>query len=85
MSEEEGSKKSFFKVFIEASALGINFVLCVIIGIGLGYLVDKLVGSFPTFSIIFLAAGFAAGIREIFRYLKKVHGSYGQGSNKKDK
>lgn len=82
---EEGTKKSIFKVILEASALGINFVLCVIIGVVMGYLLDKLVSTFPLFSIIFLLAGFAAGVKEIFRFTRKVNMTDGQGSNQKNK
>ncbi|MGB9710336.1 MAG: AtpZ/AtpI family protein [Thermodesulfovibrio sp.] len=79
-------KRSFFKTFIEASALGINFVLCVLIGAGIGYLIDYyLTHSFPLFSIIFLMAGFVAGVKEIFKYIKKVEKVSGQGSNKENK
>lgn len=82
---EESSKKPLFKIFLEASALGINFVLCVIIGVGLGYLLDKLIGTFPAFSIVFLAAGFVAGVKEIFRYLRKINKANGSGSNQENK
>lgn len=84
MSEEQ-TKKSFFKVILEASALGINFVLCVIIGVAIGYLIDKFINTFPLFSIIFLMAGFAAGVKEIFRTIRKVNKSDGQGSNQENK
>ncbi len=82
---EEASKKSIFKVILEASALGINFVLCVVIGVVMGYLIDKFVGTFPIFSIIFLMAGFAAGVKEIFRFIRKVNKADGQGSNQENK
>lgn len=82
---EEKTKKPFIKVLLEASVLGINFVLCVLIGIALGYLIDNLIHSFPLFSIIFLMAGFAAGIREIFRFIKKAEKTSGQDSSKEDK
>lgn len=82
---EEGTKKSIFKVILEASALGINFVLCVIIGVVMGYLLDKLINTFPLFSIIFLMAGFAAGVKEIFRFIRKVNRSDGKGSNQENK
>lgn len=70
--DDEKARKPFIKVLLEASVLGIHFVLCVIIGIALGYLIDNFIHTFPLFSIIFLMAGFAAGIREIFRFIKKA-------------
>lgn len=83
--EEEKNKKPLFKVLIDASALGINFVLCVLIGVGIGYLIDSFIKTFPLFSIIFLIAGFAAGIREIFRFLKKAEKSGGQDTTEENK
>lgn len=82
---EEGTKKSIFKAILEASALGINFVLCVVIGIILGYLIDKALNTFPFLSIIFLMAGFAAGVKEIFRFIRKVNKSDGQRGNQENK
>ncbi len=81
---EEKTKKTVWKIILEASALGINFVLCVIIGVVMGYLIDKFVNTFPLFSIIFLLAGFAAGVKEIFRFVRKVNRD-GEGSNKENK
>ncbi|MEN2994021.1 MAG: AtpZ/AtpI family protein [Thermodesulfovibrio sp.] len=83
---EETTKKSIFKVILEASVLGINFVVCVIIGAALGYLIDKFVfvKTFPIFFLIFLAAGFVAGVKEVFRFIKKVNRTDGQGSNKEN-
>ncbi|GAB6182483.1 AtpZ/AtpI family protein [Thermodesulfovibrio hydrogeniphilus] len=83
MSEDK-TKKSIFKIMLEASALGINFVLCVVVGVILGYFLDKLINTFPIFSIIFLMAGFAAGIKEIFRFIRKVNREDGQGSNQEN-
>ena len=81
---EEDTKQSIFRVILNASALGINFVLCVVIGAIIGYFIDNVLHSFPWFSIIFLIAGFAAGIKEIFRYIRKVNKTDGQVSNKED-
>ncbi len=84
--KEEDTKKSIFKVILEASALGINFVLCIFIGAVLGYLIDKFVfcSTFPLFSLIFLAAGFVAGVKEIFRFIRKVNRVDGQGSDQEN-
>jgi ATP synthase protein I len=83
--EKEKNKKPLFKVLLDASALGINFVLCVLIGVGIGYLIDSFIKTFPLFSLIFLIAGFAAGIREIFRFLKKEEDTDGQGTKQENK
>lgn len=82
---EEKRKKSLFKVILEASALGINFVLCVVIGVIIGLAIDNFAGTFPVFFIIFLLAGFVAGVKEVFRFTKKMSKEDGQGSNKENK
>lgn len=82
---EEKAKKSIFKVILEASALGINFVLCVVIGVIIGLIIDNLAGTFPIFFIIFLLAGFVAGVKEIFRFTKKMSREDGQGSDQENK
>ncbi|MDI1471708.1 MAG: AtpZ/AtpI family protein [Thermodesulfovibrio sp.] len=82
---EEAPKKSIFKVILEASALGINFVLCVIIGAILGYLIDNFINTFPIFSLIFLTAGFVAGVREIHKFVRKVNREDGQRNNQENK
>lgn len=84
MSDEK-TRKSIFKIILEASALGINFVLCVIIGVVLGYLIDKFINTFPIFSIIFLIAGFVAGVRELNRFVRKMNRADGQGSDQENK
>jgi F0F1-type ATP synthase assembly protein I len=42
----------------------------VIVAGGLGYLLDKRLGTLPLFSLLLGVLGFAAGMREIVRRLK---------------
>jgi len=50
-----------------AFRLGSEFVAAVLVGGGLGYLIDRLLGTLPFGLIILLLAGFAAGILNMAR------------------
>ena len=49
------------------SAVGIAFVLAVIIGFGIGYLLDRWLGTGGLFTIVFFFFGLAAGIVNVVR------------------
>ena len=56
------------------SAVGLSFVLAVVIGFGIGYLLDSWLGSSPWFSIIFFFLGLAAGVLNVFRTVARAAG-----------
>ncbi len=49
------------------SAVGIAFVLAIVIGFAIGYGLDRLTGKLPLFTIIFFFIGVAAGILNVIR------------------
>jgi len=55
------------KTWGSAIRLGSEFVAAVLVGGGLGYLIDRLLGTLPFGLIILLLAGFAAGILNMAR------------------
>lgn len=55
-----------------AFRLGSEFVAAVLVGGGLGYLIDRLLGTLPFGLIILLLAGFAAGILNMARTAGRV-------------
>jgi ATP synthase protein I len=57
--------------FGEAMGLSAELVVTTLVGTGLGWLVDRWVGTTPVFLIIGLLAGGAAGISRIFRSWNK--------------
>ncbi len=69
--------KSFFKLLLEASTVGLNIVLATFIGLAMGLGIDKYImpkiglSTFPWFTIIFLLIGIVAGFRELIRVAKK--------------
>jgi len=48
------------------SSIGISMVLCTFIGMGMGYYLDKWLGTSPWLTLVFLLFGIAAGFRNIF-------------------
>jgi ATP synthase protein I len=54
------------------SAVGIGFVLAVIIGFGTGLALDRWLGTSPLFVIVFFFLGVAAGIVNVVRTANAV-------------
>ncbi len=54
------------------SAVGIAFVLAVVIGFLVGYFLDRWLGTTPLFIIIFFFLGVAAGIVNVVRTANAV-------------
>ncbi len=50
-----------------ALELSLEFFLAVVVGLALGYYLDRWLGTEPVFLFLFLALGFAAGIRGMLR------------------
>lgn len=53
--------------YLDASALGIELVVSVLLGAGAGYWVDKKLSTFPWFTVIGLILGAAAGFLSVYR------------------
>ena len=45
--------------------------MCVLVGYGIGYLLDRWLKTTPVLSVIFLLLGFGAGFLEIYKMLTK--------------
>lgn len=44
-----------------------EFVAAIVAGLGIGYLIDRVLGTLPAFLIVFLVLGMAAGFLNIYR------------------
>ncbi len=60
-----------FKTFGELSAVGLSFVLALVIGTAVGWWLDKLTGWSPICFIVFFVLGLIAGIRNVYYTTKK--------------
>lgn len=54
------------------SAGALEMGVSVVIGLGIGYWLDHLLGTSPWMSLFWLACGTAAGIRSLYRLAKKL-------------
>jgi ATP synthase protein I len=70
-----GSKDPKYRSVRVLSMLGtIPLILAVspLMGYGLGYLLDRWLGTGQVLRLVFLGLGFVAGVREMIRLLKKA-------------
>jgi ATP synthase protein I len=63
MAEE---RRQLYKSLGFLSSLGISMVAATIIGLAMGYYLDRWLGTSPWLTMLFLAFGIAAGFRNLF-------------------
>ncbi|WP_333654164.1 AtpZ/AtpI family protein [Dissulfurispira sp.] len=68
---EKQPEKTLLKQLLEASSVGIHLVVSTFVGLAIGYGLDKLFGTSPYLTVIFLIIGIIAGFRELIRIAKK--------------
>ena len=54
--------------YFSASALGIEVGAALVVGMGIGWWLDKLLHTRPWLLVIFTGLGIAAGFRNLFKY-----------------
>lgn len=64
-------RRAFFLELGRYSAVGFEMALSVVIGLGIGYYLDKWLGTAPWLMILWLGFGFAAGVRSLYRAAKR--------------
>jgi ATP synthase protein I len=57
--------------------IGIELVSALIVGVGIGYLLDRWLGTRPWFLVVFFVLGSAAGLLNVFRAAKGLGGAIG--------
>ena len=74
----ENKKKSFFKDFskyVSIGAIGLHLVSGIIVGVAVGYYLDKLFNTSPILTIIFFILGIITGFynmyKDVIRYIEK--------------
>jgi ATP synthase protein I len=65
-------KREVFKSLLSYSSLGLEMGLCVAIGIGIGYFLDKYFQTSPYLTIIFMIFGVIASMKTIYTLMKKI-------------
>ncbi|MBF0505723.1 MAG: AtpZ/AtpI family protein [Nitrospirae bacterium] len=79
---EEKPEKSIFGQLLDASSVGIQLVISTFVGLAIGYGLDRLFGTSPWLTFIFLIIGIISGFRELFRVARKVDKGDNAGNNK---
>ncbi|MEW5736076.1 MAG: AtpZ/AtpI family protein [Thermodesulfobacteriota bacterium] len=70
MKEED---RKFYRSLVYVSSMGMSFALCIVIGLGIGlYLDQKVFGTMPVFTLIFLVLGIVAGYRNVYLVFKRA-------------
>ena len=72
---EPSKEKPLLKQLLNASTVGIHLVLSTFVGFGMGYFLDRFLGTSPWFTAIFLILGIVAGFRELLRVARRQNGS----------
>ena len=60
-------RKAFFRELGKYSALGLEMAISVIIGLAVGYYLDRWLGTSPWLTVVWIGIGFAAGVRSLYR------------------
>lgn len=55
--------------------LGSEFVAAILVGLGIGYLLDLWLGTLPWLMLLFLLVGFAAGVLNVVRSAAEMNQS----------
>ena len=64
---DKQDRRELFRELGKFSALGLELAIAVILGLAIGYYLDKWLGTGPWMTVIWMAIGFAAGLRSLFR------------------
>ena len=64
--------RKYIKLLAMVSTMGISMVLALVIGIIVGYYLDKWFQTSPVFFLIFMVLGIVAGFRNIYVIMKRT-------------
>lgn len=73
------SAKSDMSGFGAGLKLSSEFISAILVGAGIGYLIDRLLGTLPWGMIFFLLLGFVAGVVNVMRAAGKMSDPYQSG------
>ena len=68
---DKQDRRAFYRELGKYSALGLEMAISVVIGLAIGYYLDEWLGTGPWLTVVWLALGFAAGVRSLYRSAKK--------------
>jgi len=68
----KGQTNDFIRALALLSQIGITIIVCISIGIFLGWFLDRLLGTSPWLLLVFSLLGIAAAFKSIFEFAKKI-------------
>ena len=71
-SNNNGSHNDIFKALAYLSQIGITIFVCVALGLFIGWLLDRWLGTSPWLLIVFILLGIAAAIKSIVDFAKRM-------------
>jgi len=67
-----GQGNEFMRALAVLSQIGITIIMCVAVGIFLGLMLDRWLGTSPWLLIVFTLLGIIAAFKSIFDFAKKI-------------
>jgi ATP synthase protein I len=64
---DKQDRREIFRELGRYSALGLEMAISVVLGLAVGYYLDKWLGTGPWMTVVWLGIGFAAGVRSLYR------------------
>lgn len=68
---KDKKKDSTLREVLYLSSLGMSMVISILIGLAMGYYIDKYFSTKPWFTLLFLVFGIVAGFRNMYKAVKK--------------
>lgn len=68
---DKQDRRAFFRELGRYSALGLEMSISVLVGVGVGYYLDKWLGTGPWLMVLWIGIGFAAGVRSLYRAARR--------------
>jgi ATP synthase protein I len=68
----KNDQNNIARSLLSYSSLGIEMGLCVVIGLGIGYYLDKYFTTYPYLTFIFMFFGIAAAFRAVYSAYKQL-------------
>ncbi len=65
-------KKELFSSFMTYGTLGLEMGVSLVIGLGIGYFLDRYFGTSPVLLIIFMIFGLIAGMKRLYTLWKRM-------------
>lgn len=69
---------------LRASRIGLELMVAILAGVGIGYLIDRTLNTKPLFILLLSLIGFGAGMMNAWRALNGRYGQVGLGNNQQD-